>query len=138
MIVWVHPTIRQDSGFRFFRENFSEHRQKLDGRPIMPGGGCELIAYEPTDSGPQKIWYLRANIENDGIGEPVELAGFACRFVDPLTIGQVFTQSPGAKAATKTARNLIAARRKRFREIVEGYRERRKSRWAWFWRLLGC
>lgn len=141
MIVWKHHLItRENVGqFAYVREVLMPHRQRNgSGLPVHPCKGCELIAYEPTDEGPQRIWYLRSDIDGDGLGKPIEVPGYPCRFVDPTSIGEPITRLPRLKAASRQARKLIAAQRKRYRDYFEGYRERRRKRWAWVWRLLRC
>jgi hypothetical protein len=110
MIVWKHHVIKQDSGFRFFREAVAEHR-RANGVPII-GKHQELIAYEPTDSGPQRYWFLCASVPNDGCSAFDEVPGNRSFPVDPLNIPHA--TEPKRKAATRNARALMAARHARY------------------------
>jgi hypothetical protein len=111
-VVWCHHLIKQDSGFRFFRESVTDHRNKHSGRPIPAGAGCELIAYEPSD-GAQRCWYLVATIPGDGTGESVDRPGFPCIYVDPLTL-----TAPPVATATANACEIMRQRNERAGVIV--------------------
>jgi hypothetical protein len=106
--VWCHHKIKSDSGFRFLRESISHHRQ-YDGRPLPAGMGVEIVAYEPTESGPQRYFYLVSTIVDDGIGEPVERPGYPCVYVDPLTL----TAPPSLEIATANAQSIMRERNQR-------------------------